>query len=285
MTAFEPAVLADDFSQVSRILADFVAARSLQDWSRKTEERPQGWTLHQTLAHLTATAQAIYQAIDDTLDSRTVSFPGITRRAELAAYNARAIAAREQTAPPTLAEELLAVLDHCAERCSSLKKHELALPFSAPFYNRPLSVAEALGWELMHPGVVHAAQLANGASLKPLWTHYAPDLLRRQITRFFHIMSHSYWPERGGDLRASIHFVVAGQSGGRWHLVLDPNGGRAGEGTMPRPTLIVWMRSADVLCRLMTFQINPAGALARGQMLAWGNIGLGFRLPYLLTPT
>ena len=63
MSAFEPETLAADFAQVRRVLADFVAARSPRDWSRKTERRAKGWTLHQTLSHLAATAEVLYQVI------------------------------------------------------------------------------------------------------------------------------------------------------------------------------------------------------------------------------
>jgi hypothetical protein len=45
------------------------------------------------------------------------------------------------------------------------------------------------------------------------------------------------------------------------------------------------MRNTDVLCRLMMLQTSLVGAFARGQMLAWGNLSLGFRIPHLFIPT
>ena len=285
MTAFEPEILAADFTQVRRVLADFVAARSPEDWGRKTERRAKGWTLHQTLAHLVATAEAMHEAMEAAINGRPVSIPGITRRTELASYNTCEILAREGLPPQALADALYAIFDRCAGRCASLTGHKLTLAFPVPFYNRPLTVAEALGWQLMHPGIVHAAQLANGAGVEPLWIHYAPELMRRQITRFFNTMSRSYWPERGGDLRASINFVVSGPGGGRWQLTVDPEGGSMSEGAAPRPALTVWTRSANSLCRLMMLQVSIIGAMVRGEMLAWGNLGLGFRIPHLFVPT
>ena len=284
MSAFEPDALAADFAQVGRVLADFCAARSPGDWSRKTERRAKGWTLHQTLAHLAATAEVLYQAAENTLRGLPVSFP-LSRRTELAAFNERSLAERLHVPPQALADALFEILEHCAERCSILTADELTRSMSAPFYNRPLTVAEALGWQLIHPGMVHAAQLANGAGVAPLWVHYPPELMQRQITRLFNIMSHSYWPERGGDLRASINFVVAGPGGGRWHVTVAPDGGNAGAGAVPRPALTVWTPSAHALCRLLMIQVSPLGAIVRGQMLAWGDIGLGFKIPYLFIPT
>ena len=285
MTAFDPLTLAADFTTVRQILANFVAARSPRDWDRKTERRAKGWTLHETLAHLTATAQTMYQATVQALNGRPISFPGIAHRVELADYNAREVAARRNVAPQTLAEQLFEVLDQCAAHGSARDERDLALTIPIPFYNRPLTVAEALGWQLMHPGLVHAAQLANGAGVAPLWVHYPPDLLHRQISRFFNAMSHSYWPERGRTLRADINFVVARPGGGRWYLTVDTEGGATGESAARRPALTVWLRSPDALCRLLTIQISPVGALLTGQMFAWGSLSLGFRIPYLFTPT
>jgi hypothetical protein len=285
MTAFDPQTLAADCAQVRRVLADFCAARSPQDWSRKTGSRAKDWTLRQTLAHLVAGAELIWAATEATLQGQPAVFPGITQRSELPALNAREIAAREHIPPSELAGQLLDVLNQCAERCLSLSARELALPISAPFYNRPLTVAEALGWQLAHPGLVHAAQLANGAGVKPLWIHYSPELLQCQMTRFFNVMSHSYWPERGGELRASVNFRVAGPGGGQWHIILAPDGGSANEGAASRPVLTLWFARMDTLCRLMTLQLQPMGALLRGQMLMWGNVRLGLRLSHLFTPT
>lgn len=284
MTAFQPELLAADFAQVRRVLADFVAARSPEDWGRKTERRAKGWTLHQTLAHLVATAEVIHRATEDTLRGLPVSFP-LSRRTELAAFNERSITERLHISPRNLGETLVAVLERCAERCPSLSPRELALTIPAPFYNRPLAVAEALGWQLIHPGMVHAAQLANGAGVAPLWIYYPPELMHRQITRLLSIMSHSYWPERGGDLRASINFTVSGPGGGRWRMTVDPEGGSTDEGAATRPALTVWTPSAHALCQLLMIQVSPVGALMRGQMLAWGNLGLGFKIPYLFIPT
>lgn len=270
--------------QVSQVLADFCTARSPQDWERKTGTRAKDWTLHQTLAHLVAGAELIWTATEATLQGQPATFP-IAQRSELPALNAREIAAREHIPPPELTRQLLDLLNQCAARCQTLTPRELELSFAAPFYNRSLTVAEALGWQLMHPGAIHAAQLANGAGVKPLWTHYSPELAHRQMTRLFNIMSHSYWPERGGAIRASINFNVAGAGGGHWHLTLAPDGGACGESPAPRPALTLWLARLDTLYRLFTLQLRPGGALLRGQMLAWGNIALGLKIAYLFTPT
>lgn len=285
MTAFDPQTLASDCVQVRRIIADFVAARSSHDWECKTGKRAKDWTLHQTLAHLAASAKDIQEATSDALAGRPIAIVGVSRRDDLPVYNEREIAVRQDSAPQALAENLFATLDRCAEYCRTLTPQQLTLPVSLPVYNRPLTVAEALGWQLAHPGVVHAAQLANGAGVKPLWCHYAPEVMHRQLTRFLHLMSHSYWPERGGDVSASLNFIVAGPGGGRWYITMAPDGGSVGEGAHPHPALSVWTRNTDALCRLLMIQTSIVGAMARGQMLAWGDLRLGLRIPHLFIPT
>jgi hypothetical protein len=119
-----------------------------------------------------------------------------------------------------------------------------------------------------------------------LWTDYSPDLMRRQLTRFFcGLLSPCYWPERGGDLRATINWWVPGAGGGRWHVLINPQGGDAGEGWAKAETVTIWARNANALCRLFTLQVSPLRAALTGTMLAWGNVPLAFRLLRLFRPT
>lgn len=283
--AFAPVTLADDLSQLRAVFARFFAAVQPSDWDRPTERRPGGWTLRETLAHVTAVAEAFDDAFDTTLAGQPPVVPGLATRTDLAAYNRRQIDARLHLDPATLVQNLDDALGRTAARATSFTPNELALLVPIPAYNRPLTVLELLATQLSHAGVVHAAQLANGAGAAPLWAAYPPDLSRRQLTRFFNLLSHVYWPEHGGELRASINYTAAGAAGGRWHLTMSPDGGSGGEGHVGRPALRVWTPSAHTLLRIFTLQVGLKRAALTGQMVAWGNLRLGFRLPYLCLPT
>ncbi|MGH2768258.1 MAG: hypothetical protein ACRDIF_04795, partial [Actinomycetota bacterium] len=166
-----------------------------------------------------------------------------------------------------------------------LTSEQLAMSLVIPAYNRPLTVAELVGAQLAHAGIVHAAQLTNGAGARPLWTSYEPEPMRRQITRAFNLISHAYLPERGGDLYASVNFTVSGKGGGRWYLTLAPDGGASGEGRVRRPPLTIWVRSPHALCSILTSQISVGRAVATGKAMAWGDLRLAFRLPHLFLGT
>src|SRR5436305_14469880 len=92
--AFLAAALIADLETVERILTDFFGRVTPADWERPTEKSGRGWTLRQTLAHVSAVAEVYYQAMDDTLHGIQFSMPGVASYKDLAAFNAREIARR-----------------------------------------------------------------------------------------------------------------------------------------------------------------------------------------------
>ncbi|MCI0399565.1 MAG: DinB family protein [Chloroflexi bacterium] len=285
MSALSSDALAADLEQLRAILGDFFSAVSPADWERPTETRSGGWTLSQALCHVTAVAEAMQQGMEEALAGRPVVFPGLTRREELAGYNAQEIAARQDRPPEMVAETLLATLGQVATRTRQLSDAELAAPVPLPAYNRPLTVAQTIGNQLAHPGITHGAQLANGVGVRPLWQHFSSEMMQRQLTRFLHVVSCAYWPERGGDLEAGINFIVAGRGGGRWHVIVNPAGGSAGEGQVERPALTMWFPSPHACCSLFTLQVGRWRSLLTGRVVGWGDLSLGFKFPSLFTPT
>jgi hypothetical protein len=285
MNAFDPDVLAADVIEVKRIYAAFFAARSSADWQRHTEPRNQGWTLRETVAHLDAVGQAYLQAAKAKLAGQPCQIAGLLQRTDLPAWNQRQIEERESRPIADICDSFLDTLQQAADIVVRLSPNVLKQRTPFPVYHRPISVGELFAGQAAHPGMVHAAQVARGANVDPLWVHYSPDLLHRQLTRFFHFMSLSYWPERGGNLRAVITMKAAGADGGSWSLTLAPEGCTVEEGSLPRPSLRIWFRNAEALCRALTLQISPLRALLTAQTFAWGKLWLGFQLPRLFNPT
>ncbi len=146
-------------------------------------------------------------------------------------------------------------------------------------------MAQLFGGQVTHPGIVHAAQVTNAAGMRPLWIHFAPEMMQRQLTRLFHTMALSYWPERGDASQTTINFIIGGASGGNWHLIMSPDGCTAGQGRIKRPTLTMWFRNSDALCRVFTLQMSPLRAILTGQVFGWGDLRLEFRLEHLFSPT
>jgi hypothetical protein len=278
--AFSPGTLAADLAELKRIFADFFA--NVSDWSRPTEKNGGGWTMHQVTAHL-ATVATFYQlAIEATLNGIQPTVENYTARTDLHAFNDAEIARRENLPPQALIEELFRAFDASMACAESLTPAQLSMTMPVFVYNRPLSVAAFLGAQLAHPGIIHGAQIANGAGAKPIWTHYSQDMMRRQLSRYFSLISYAYWPERGGDLRATLNFRIRGS--GVWHLILNPDGGGWGEGAGANAAFTLWATNADIFCEMFTLQRDVIGTILTGKAFAWGNILLGFKMPTLFLP-
>jgi hypothetical protein len=286
VAAFAPLTLAADARLIQQLLAGFFAALPPEvDWNRPTERHGGGWTLHQTLAHITAVAESFHWLMEETLEGRYVTIPGLSTRSDLPTFNERQITAREHIAPARLQQTLLSTFDRLAHRCLHLTPRELLMRLDVPSYNSPLSVAELIGAQLIHAGLVHAAQLANGAGTQPLWVFYTPELMHRQLVRTFYMVPYIYWPERGGNLHATINYIVGGHGGGRWSLRVRPDGASIRTGSVRWARLTMWASNPRVICRVFTLQSSILEEISAGQAFAWGDIRLGMRLFSLFSAT
>jgi hypothetical protein len=285
-SAYSPAVLQEDHRTLKRILSDFFTNVSTSDWDRNTEKSRTGWTLRETLVHIASIAEVFDCLLEDSLTHRTTSYPQYTERSKLLEYNTQAIAERLSLPVDHHIEHLFHHIDHTMQRVYSLSSDALSTPVKVFVYNRPLTALEVAGAQLAHPGITHAAQLANAVNLPPLWTHYTGDMLDRQFTRFLcSQMSVAYSGDRDGKLRPTINMLVGSKQRGTWqrswHMVLRPDGGTASTGYVKRPKLTFWTPSTDALCRLFTLQMNPLNAILRRQLVVWGDLGLALRMGHL----
>ena len=273
------------YAEFQRLLADYFARIPGNAWQNRTESRPQGWTLHETLAHLVTAGEGFQTMVQQRLADEPVHIPGLEKRTDLSAWNTQQIAIAAQTAPSDLIKRLLQVFTTAQTQIAELPDSAFDLMIPMPMYNRPGTVAEVFGWQCCHPGIVHAAQVANGAHLEPLWWHYNPALFRWMLTQFLNQMAHSYWPERGGNLDVSVNIIIGGDHGGRWHVTMQPAGGTASVGIVSKANLTLRFRNAPTFCHVFTRQITPLRAIFTGRAFATGNLPLAFRLGYLLNPT
>ena len=280
--AFSPQHLAVDIHTVHDVFRDFFAGLTTADWQRPTEPHNKGWTLQETVAHLDAVALGYQRTIEAILTGTTFDFDGVTGREQLPIWNEQQIALRRQRPIADICTSFLATLQTAAASVAQRQTAELRQTHPFPFYNHDITLAQLYGGQAAHPGLVHAAQVANGAGIPPLWRQYEPDMLKRQLSRLLHMMSLSYWPEQVKQ-QTTINFVVPRQAA--WHLCLSLQSCEVYEGKGKRPSLTVWFRNLDVLCRALTLQISPLRAALTGQAFGWGNLPLLFRLEYLFNPT
>lgn len=283
--AFDKAAMSADLATVRQLIRTFYDQVKPDDWKRPTESRPKGWKLKQAFCHIVAVAELFNKALDGILDYPETYLPLLRKREELSAFNQKQIELRQELPPELLLQTFLESLTATESRVDKLAPSDFERPVLLNVYNRPLTIAELVGNQLSHPVLVHGAQLPNGIGAEPLWRQFSADFMHRQLTRFFHILSHSYWPERGGDLTAVVNFKIRGEGGGHWHVRLDKDGGAAGEGYGERPSLTLRFATPDAFCAAFTAQLSFIRGLLTAKTFAWGNIPLALKLPRLFTPT
>jgi hypothetical protein len=284
--AFDPALMSADLAAIGSIIHDWFRQVKEDDWKRTTEARPKGWTLIQAFCHVAAVSELMIDAVEVVLDDSNPRDTALIKsRKELAAFNEKQIALRQDLPPELLLQTFLESLTKADSLVEGFSAADFEKPVPLNVYNRPQTIAELIGNQLSHPVVVHGAQLAKCIGLEPLWRQFSAELMQRQLTRFFHVLSHSYWPERGGDLSAVINFNIRGEGGGHWHVRLGEDGGAASEGLVEQPSLTLHFANPDAFCSLFTIQLSPIQGVLKGKVFPWGNIPLAFKLSHLFTPT
>lgn len=282
-TTFEPIALADDLCEVSRIYACLFDTLDTTRWDLPSRRGRREWTLHETIAHLCALNGAGLDSITHTLRGEDYTFVGLTTRYELNAYNRRGIDDRLDLSPEALRAELLRVHDSAADVARALQPGQADMTARMPIYNRPIRIAEALGILVMHAGLIHTAQVAEPAGIRPLWTQLRPDIRHREIGRVMRAFSLLYRRDIGRSLSAAIAFQVDGPGGGAWYVDLAPEAATSGEGDADRPRLTLHFRSTDDFCRMLTGRMNAPMALVMGQLKLRGELRLFRRLDRLFS--
>ncbi|EFH87779.1 maleylpyruvate isomerase N-terminal domain-containing protein [Ktedonobacter racemifer] len=282
--AFAPEHLVGDLEQLALILTQSLDAIPTKSWTRPTEKHGAGWTMHETLAHVTTTAELYLQTIEKALTGERFARVNVTRRYELPALQKEDIATRHHLPPTRLLEQLAQALRQTALLIPMLSNVDLMRPTAIAFFDRPPTIIELIGTQLVHPAIIHAQQLTVAASRPPLWNTYAPDFLQRNLTRFFQMLTFLYWRERERDLHATINYDIQGPAGGQWTLTLTPQGAYADKGHVERPTLTIWHPGAEAMCSCFTKESSLRRALVLGRMRFRGDLRLAQRLYDLFEP-
>lgn len=282
--AFTSYTIAADFLELREIFAGTFERMKEEDWARRSERRAEGWTRRQALAHVEAVALTYNQAITAAVEGRPIEIPGLVERADLKAFNQAAIEDRAEIPVEDLTTSFLDALSEAARLVAPLSIESMIRHQPLPHLSSTPTVAELFGASLAHAGLVHGAQLA-AARQRPIWIYFQPGMMRRQLTRLIHLLGLSYWPERGGDLHATIAFNIAGQGGGSWIIRVSPQGGQGKIGLARTNDVTFSFNSADLFCRLLTHQTSLWHPLLLRRLRVSGNLGLARRLSTFFTPT
>jgi hypothetical protein len=280
---YDPAILEGDLREVRRIYAEFLARSPEGAWDKPPPRGAEGWTLHETIAHLSALNGAGLESLESTLRGEHYTFVGLDTRYLFKAYNRAGIDRRVNVPRNELCAEFLGILDRAATIAHDLQPDAAALTAEMPIYNRRVRVDEVLSILIFHTGLGHTAQVTDATGLPPLWTQLSPAFRHRSITRTMLPLSLLYRPDIGGSLRATIAFRVDGPGGGQWFVQVAPDHSEFGEGAATRPTLVIHLRDTGVFCQMLTGRLRLPTGLATGKMRLRGDLRLFFRMKTLFS--
>lgn len=282
--AFVSYTIAADFLELRELFAGSFERMRDEDWLRRSDRRPGGWTLRQALAHVDAVAEVYNSAIGAGLAGRPVRVPGLERRGDLKVVNRDAMAARAELPVAELSASFLGHLEEAARLAAPLQEAQLGRQVAVPFFGTQPTIAELFGSSLAHAGIVHGAQLALSRA-RPVWIYYQPGMMRRQLTRFFHMFGLAYWPERGGGLHATLGFHAEGPGGGSWTVRAHPTGGRGKIGIPRTADVSFYFASTELMCDVFTFQTQALRQLMARRLRIKGSLRLASRITSLFTAT
>ncbi|MEM6284563.1 MAG: hypothetical protein AAF787_20405 [Chloroflexota bacterium] len=257
----------DDFTEFESALAEFLHHVPADGWKNPTGTRDRDWTLHEALAHVVSVARLFNEAITAALTETPLFLPNFTQREHLQEWNMVQIAALVKTSPAELISMLFKELNVARDHAKTLSPQQMAMTVAVPVYNRPLTVRDLIDFQLSHAGNVHAAQLPRAIGAPPLWTRYSDPLTQRQLDRFIRHFTVAYWHTLAPELYVKINMLVQHENeGGAWHLVAAPDGGLAGEGTLPDADYTVTFVDASTLFGVFTVAVPLKEALSSGAM-------------------
>jgi hypothetical protein len=283
-TLFDPTTLADDLHGVHGTYARLFAGLDVTMWDVPSQRGRKEWTLHETIAHLTALNGAGLASVKHTLRGEPYAFDGLESRYQLNAWNRKGIDELLSMPRGTLCAEFLRVHGDAAAVACSLQAGQGEITARMPIYNRPVQIVEALSIIIMHAALIHTAQVAEPAGVPPLWMQLTPELRHRLIGRVMRAFSLLYRLDIGGRLRAAFVFRVDAPGGGEWHVDVSPEGTTSGEGGARPPALVLRFQESDDFCRMLTGRLNLPRAIVSRRLKPSGDLRLFLRMSKLFSP-
>jgi hypothetical protein len=283
-TTFDPQALTDDLTEINRIYSRFFATLDEASWDKPAKGGPKEWTLHETVAHLCALHGTGLESIKHALRGEPYTYVGLNNRYQLNAYNRKGIDDHLHIPMKDLFARFLDIHDEAARIARDLRPDQTGISTSQmPFYNRPVSIVEALGIMTFHAGMIHTAQIVESTGSTPLWEQLSPEIRNRLIGRVMRAFSLLYRRDIGGSLNATLVFRVDGPGGSEWYVNLSPNVSTSGEGVMDHPSLVIHLRDTTVFCQMLTGRFNLPAGLISGRMKLRGDLRLFLRMDTLFS--
>ena len=268
--------------------------RALEAFSQLDEEdwtasgRQGSWNAKDYLAHLVASQEHEGNPVtEQAIAGQRPTMEGHEGPQSINDYNARIIETVRHLPPGELLDRLRGAFEANLSMLEGASDADLAGTVEHPGWFRPGTLAQ-----VFHTGYLHIPlhyqdirRCLRTRKQLPHWIEASTaEEVHDLLARTFDYMPLTYWPERGGDLKATFLFNLTGPGGGEWTIEIDGPDCRSYEGRGDRPSLELKASPADWV-NLTTKELNPIWGFLSRRIRTKGNILLALKLERLFEAT
>ncbi len=259
---------------------------SEEDWTASGQRG--AWNAKDYLAHLVASQEHEGNPVaEQAVAGRRPTMEGFEGPHDINTYNARIIETVRHLAPDELLARLRTAHEALLGLLEGVSDADLARTVEHPGWFRPGTLAQVFNTGYLHLPL-HYQDIRSCIRARrelPHWIEAAsPEETHDLLARTFDYMPLTYWPERGGDLKAAILFHLTGEGGGEWTLEIAGPDCRSYEGRPERASMELKASPADWV-DLTTKALNPIWGFLSRRIRIKGNILLSLKLERLFEVT
>ncbi|MDP2948087.1 MAG: DinB family protein [Chloroflexota bacterium] len=256
-----------------------------EDWQCRPPRRQ--WSARDYLAHLTTNQEREMNPVTSaSVAGEAVEVPGLGSRTDIDEFNASCVEAVRDLTPQELLTRFQAAFQAHIDMLEGLSKEDLQRPGYNPGLSRPGTIADLFSIGFLHLPLHYQdiRRIIRGRKSLPHWMEVTPpEEVHEALSQAFAVMPLFYWPERGGDLRATYLFDLEGEGSGQWTVEIAAGQCSSYEGLPPHADCRFRTKPAYWL-DLQTKDVNPLWAIISRRLRLKG-LGLALRLEKLFQIT
>jgi hypothetical protein len=246
------------------------------------------WAARDYLAHLVTNEETeILPTTSASIAGQAADIPGLASRLDIDTFNQTGVDSVADLTPAELLERFQAAFQSHIQMLEGLIDEDLKRPAYNPGLRREATIADLFSIGFLHLPL-HYQDIRRAVRRRrrlPHWMELAsPEEVHEALSQAFSIMPIFYWPERGGDLRATYLFDLEGEGGGQWWVAIDRGECTSGEGLPANADCHLRTRPAYWL-DLQTKELNPLWAFLSRRLRLRGKLGLALKLNKLFAIT
>lgn len=259
---------------------------SEEDWL--ASGRRGQWNAKDYLAHFVSSQEHEANPItQEALAGREPRMEDFRGPREINAYNARIIETTRQLAPAELLARFRAAFEAHLRMLESVTDADLAGTVHHPGWFRPGTLAQVFYTGYLHLPL-HYQNIRSCLRARRKLPHWfqasTAEEAHHVLACTFDYMPVTYWPERGGNLKAAIMFDLTGPGGGTWTIEIAGPECRSYEGRPEQATMELTASPRDWI-DLTTKDLNPLWGFLTRRIRIKGNFLLALKLDRLFEVT